>query len=163
MSTRMRFTGVVVVIALAATPGVFAQTRPDVSGTWRLNFDKSGSSIAGNGADVPFPSDMVITQSATELSVKRTSVRQAPFSAVYKLDGSPINVEAPDGIKETGGAKIEGTTVVITSRRSFSSPVGDTAVDFIEVWSLTGGVLTVKKTMTQEGESQTATAVYDKT
>ena len=163
MSTRTKFTGVVVVVALAAPPGAFAQARPDVSGTWRLNFDKSGPSIAGNGADVPFPSDMVVTQSATELSVKRTSVRQAPFAAVYKLDGSKVNVETPAGITETGEARFDGATLVITSRRSFPSPAGDSVVEFTEVWSANGNVLTVKKTMTQEGESQTATAVYDKT
>jgi len=157
-----------VLIALIATLGLatphwaFAQTRPDASGTWRLNFDKSDSGIAGNGADVPFPSDMVVMQTTTDLSVRRTSVRQAPFSAVYKLDGSAVTVEAPGGIKETGAAKIDGATVVITSRRSFSSPAGDSVVDFTEVWTVSGNALTVKKTMTQEGESQTATAVYDK-
>jgi hypothetical protein len=90
-------------------------------------------------------------------------VRQDPFAAVYKLDGSRVNVDAPDGIAETGEARFEGTTLVITSRRSFPSPAGDTVVDFTEIWSVSGSVLTVKKTMTQEGESQTATAVYDKT
>ncbi len=151
-----------VTVGLMAPPGAFAQVRPDPSGTWRLNFDKSDPGIAGNGADVPFPSDMVVVQSATELSVKRTSVRQAPFSAVYTLDGSVVTVEAPNGIKETGAAKIDGATVVITSRRSVSSPAGDSVAEFTEVWSVSGNALTVKKTMTQEGESQTATAVYDK-
>ena len=152
----------VLTLGLATPPGAFAQARPDLSGTWRLNFDKSGPNIAGNGADVPFPSDLVIRQSATELSVRRTSVRQAPFAAVYTLDGSVVTVEAPDGIKETGAAKMDGATVVITSRRSFSSPAGDSIVEFTEVWNVSGNVLTVKKTMTQAGESQTATAVYDK-
>jgi hypothetical protein len=35
-------------------------------------------------------------------------------------------------------------------------------VEFREIWTLTGNALSVKKTMTQEGESQTATAVADK-
>lgn len=163
MSTRTtRFPGVVVVLALAAPPPAFAQGRPDLSGTWVLNFDRSGPEVAGNGADVPFPSQMVVAQAATELSVRRTSVRQAPFSAVYKLDGSRVNVEAPAGITETGEARFDAATLVITSRRSFPSPAGDALVEFTEVWSVSGNVLTVKKTMTQEGESQTATAVYDK-
>lgn len=151
-----------VTLGLAAPPGAFAQARPDLSGTWLLNFDRSGPEVAGNGADVPFPSQLVVTQSATELSVKRSSVRQAPFAAVYKLDGSRVTVEAPAGITETGEANFEGTTLVIKSRRSFSSPAGDTVVEFKEIWSVSGNVLTVKKTMTQEGDSQTATAVYDK-
>lgn len=163
MRKRMAFTTAVVVLGLAAPPCAFSQAKPDFSGTWLLNFDKSGPDVAGNGADVPFPSQLVVTQSATELSVKGSSVRQAPFAAVYKLDGSRVNVEAPAGITETGQARFESATVVITSRRSFPSPVGDTVVEFMEIWSVSGNVLTVKKTMTQEGESQTASAVYDKT
>ena len=163
MRTRMAFTTAVVILGLAAPPCAFAQARPDLSGTWLLNFDRSGPEVAGNGAAVPFPSQLVVTQSTTELSVKRSSVRQAPFAAVYALDGSRVNVEAPAGITETGEARFEGATVVITSRRSFPSPVGDTVVEFTEIWSVSGNVLTVKKTMTQEGESQTASAVYDKT
>ena len=113
--------------ALAASHGSLAQGRPDLTGTWVLNYDKSGPEVAGNGADVPFPSQLVVVQSPTELSVKRSSVRQSPFAAVYKLDGSRVTVEAPADIKETGEAKFDGTTLVVTSRRLFSSPAGDTA------------------------------------
>jgi hypothetical protein len=162
MIGRMAFTVALVILGLSAAPGVFAQTKPDLSGTWVLNYDKSGPEVAGNGADVPFPSQLVVTQSPTELSVKRSSVRQAPFAAAYKLDGSRVTAEAPDGITETGEARFDGATLVITSRRSFSSPVGDTVVEFQEIWTLSGNALSVKKTMTQEGESQTATAVYER-
>ena len=110
-------------LAFAATPAS-AQSTPSFSGTWKLNFDKSGDRIAGNGADVPFSSQMVIMQSPTELSVERTSVRQAPFKAVYKLDGGRVNVAAPAGITETAEAKFDGATLIIASRRSFSSPAG---------------------------------------
>jgi hypothetical protein len=146
-----------------ATAAVFAQARPDLSGTWLLNYERSGRGISGNSPDVVFPSQLVVTQSLTELAVKRTSVRQAPFSAVYKLDGSKVNVEAPAGITETAEARFDGATVVITYRRSFSTPAGDMVTDFTEVWSVNGNVLTIKKTVTQEGESQTESAVYEKT
>ena len=159
---RLTVFSAVMWLAFAAMPA-FAQSAPNLSGTWRLNFDKSGDRIAGNGADVPFPSQMVVTQSATELSVRRTSVRQDAFAAVYKLDGSRVTVAAPAGITETAEAKFDGATLVIASRRSFSSPAGDTIVDFREMWSVTGNVLTVRKTVTQDGESDTETAIYDKT
>ena len=87
------------------------------------------------------------------LSVERTSVRQAPFKAAYKLDGSRVNVAAPAGISETADAKFDGATLVITSRRSFSSPAGDVVTEFREVWTVTGNLLTVRKTVTQEGDS----------
>ena len=139
-----------------------AQSTPSLAGTWRLNFDKSGERVAGNGADVTFPSEMVIAQSPTELTVERTSVRQDPFKAVYKLDGTRITVAAPNGISETAEARLDGATLVITSRRSFSSPAGDTVVEFREIWTVKGSELSVRKTVTQDGSSDTETAVYDK-
>jgi hypothetical protein len=151
-----------VILVLAPASGTFAQARPDLSGTWRLNFDLSESPVGGGGIDVTFPSEMVVTQSTTELSLTRRSVRQAPFAAVYRLDGSKVSVDAPPGITETGEARFEGAALVITSRRSFSSPAGDTVVEFRETWSVSGNVLTVKKTVTQDGESQNASAAYDR-
>jgi hypothetical protein len=150
-------------LGLASVAGpASAQSTPNLAGTWRLNFDKSGERVAGNGADVPFSSQMVIAQSPTELTVERTSVRQDPFKAVYKLDGSRVNVAAPDGITETAEAKFDGATLTITSRRSFSSPAGDTVVEFREVWTVKGTELSVRKTVTQDGSSDTETAIYDK-
>jgi hypothetical protein len=105
---------------------------------------------------------MVIEQSPTELTVERTSVRQDPFKAVYKLDGSRVNVAAPEGITETAEAKFDGATLTITSRRSFSSPAGDTVVEFREIWTVKGTELSVRKTVTQDGSSDTETAIYDK-
>ena len=140
----------------------FAQAKPDLTGTWVLNYDRSGRGISGNSPDVVFPSQLDIKQSATDLSVRRTSVRQAPFSATYKLNGSKINVEAPAGITETAEAKFEGADLVISYRRAFATPAGDMVTDFKEVWTLNGNVLTVKKTVTQEGDSTTESAVYEK-
>jgi hypothetical protein len=50
----------------------------------------------------------------------------------------------------------------VTTRRSFSSPAGETVVDFKETWRLNGGVLTIEKTRTESGDSATETAAYDK-
>ena len=62
-------------------------------------------------------------------------MRQQPTSALFKLDGSKVTIKAPSGITETGEAKLEGANLVITSRRSFTSPLGETIVDFKEVWT----------------------------
>jgi hypothetical protein len=164
MQNRPTLTTVLLAAVLLAStiPAVFAQSAPNLAGTWRLNFDKSGERVAGNGADVTFPSEMLIAQSPTELTVERTSVRQDPFKAVYKLDGSRVTVAAPNGISETAEARVDGATLVITSRRSFSSPAGDTVVEFREIWTVKGSELSVRKTVTQDGSSDTETAVYDK-
>ena len=155
-----------IVLGVALTLGVsavaLAQARPDFSGTWKFNQAKSNPNIAGNTPNIPFPSQIVVKQTPTELAVESTSVRQQPLSAVYKLDGTKVTVQAPQGISETGEARFEGVTVVIVSRRSFPSPAGDIVADFKEIWSLSGNVLTIVKTRTQEGESTSEKAVFDK-
>ena len=151
-----------VALALGVPDMALAQARPDFSGTWKFNQGKSNPNIAGNTPNIPFPSQIVVKQTPTELAVASTSVRQQPVSAVFKLDGSKVTVQAPQGITETGEAKFEGATVVITSRRSFPSPAGDVVADFKEIWSLSGNVLTIVKTRTQEGESTSEKAVFDK-
>ncbi len=157
----------VILLGLAAMLGVpteaLAQARPDFSGTWRFNQGKSSTGIAGNTPNIPFPSQLVVKQTPTDLDVTSTSVRQSPLAAVYRLDGSKVTVQAPSGITETGEARFDGATVVITSRRSFSSPAGETVVDFKEVWRLDGGVLTIEKSRTEDGESTSEKAAYDKT
>ena len=159
---RRRTVAVSVALTLGAQAISIAQAASDFSGTWRLNQAKSSRAIVGNTPDIQFASQLEVKQSATDLAIVATSVRQQPVSAVYKLDGSKVNVQAPEGIIETGEAKMNGTTLVITSRRSFSSPAGDIVVDFKEVWSRTGNELTVEKTRTQSGDSSTQKAVYDK-
>jgi hypothetical protein len=151
-----------VALALGAQAVALAQARPDFSGTWRLNVGKSGPNVAGNTPNIPFPSQIAVKQTATDISVESTSVRQQPISAVYKLDGSKVTVKAPEGISETGEAKLDGGNLSINSRRSFSSPAGEVVVEFKEIWSLTGNVLTIQKTRIQSGDSSTEKAVYDK-
>jgi hypothetical protein len=159
---RRLTTALSVCLALGAQAVTLAQARPDFSGTWRLNQAKSSRAVVGNNPDIPFPSQVEVKQSPTDIAVLNTSVRQQPVSAVYKLDGSKVNVQAPEGITETGEARLDGSKLVITSRRSFSSPAGDIVVEFKETWSLDGGALTIEKTRTQSGESSTQKAVYDK-
>jgi hypothetical protein len=151
-----------VAVTLAAQAILLAQARPEFSGTWRLNQAKSSRAIVGNTPDIQFASQLEVKQTSSDISVTATSVRQQPVSATYKLDGSKVSVQAPEGITETGAAKIEGSNLVITSRRSFSSPAGDIVVDFKEVWSLDGNALTIEKTRSQSGDSSTQKAVYDR-
>ena len=155
-----------IAVSIALTLGVqvmsLAQTAAEFSGAWRLNQAKSSRAIVGNTPDIQFPSQLDVTQSQADISIVATSIRQQPVSATYKLDGSKVNVQAPEGITETGEARLNGATLVITSRRTFSSPAGDVAVDFKEVWTRSGSELTIEKTRTQSGESSTQKAVYDK-
>src|ERR1041385_5025219 len=152
-----------VALMLGAPMQAFAQARPDFSGTWRISQAKSSRNVVGNTPDIQFPSQLDVKQTATDIAVTATSVRQRPVSATSKLDGTKVNVQAPEGITETGQATLNGSNLVITSRRSFSSPAGDVVVDFKEVWTINGTELTIEKTRTQVGDTpSTQKAVYDK-
>jgi hypothetical protein len=163
---RATFGKLAIVLSLTLTPDVsdvaVAQARPDFSGTWIFNQGLSSPRTAGDTPTMPFPGQIVVTQTPTELAIETTSIRQQPLVAVYKLDGTRVAVQAPAGIAEIGQARLDGATVVITSRRSFDSPVGEIVADFTETWSLSGSVLTIVKTQTQQGMSTSATAVFER-
>ena len=159
----MKRVAIVLGVALAlSVAGAHAQTRPNFSGEWQLNAAKSNPTVTGNSPNIPFPSQLVIKQTTDELHLESTSVRQAPFSAIFKLDGSKVTLKAPSGITESGEATMDGANLVITTRRSFTSPLGETVVDFKEVWTLSGSDLTIVKTRVESGESTTEKAVFTK-
>jgi hypothetical protein len=152
--------GVACVLGLQAT--ALGQGQPDFSGAWTFSQEKSRDGLSGNSPDLQFPTQIVVKQSADELYVETSSVRQGTLTATFTLDGSTVTVEAPPGMTAAGTAMLEGTTVVVSTRRSYPSPAGDISVEFKETWSFAGNDLTVEKTRTQAGDSVTAMAVYDK-
>ena len=147
-----------VFIAVAA----WAQSPPDLTGTWHLNQQKSGASVGGNGVSVVFSSEIVVKQTPTELQMTASGFRQDPVTALFKIDGSEVALQAPRGITDTGHATFEGRDLVITHKRSFTSPLGETVVQFKEIYSVNGNELTVTKTQTDDSGTATEKAVYDK-
>lgn len=162
----MKRSVIVVCAALALVLGAHvtasAQGAPDFSGTWLFDQNKSSPGTAGNSPDMPFPTEIVVKQTPTDFEVSVATVRQKPVTVSFKLDGSKVTLPMPSGISETGAAKIDGQHVVITTRRSFASPAGDMVVEFKEIWSVNGNILTIEKTRTSDGESLTAKAAFDK-
>lgn len=151
-----------VVVSLAGASTAMAQGKPDFSGQWVFNQGKSGKETAGNSAVLPFASELEVKQGAAEITVASATVRQKPVTATYKLDGSPVKIEMTGGVTETSEARIEGANLVITTRRTFTSPIGEVNVNFKEVWSVNGNLLTIQKTRSSELDNVTATAVFDK-
>jgi hypothetical protein len=157
-----RWLGLMSILAIIAPSFAAAQAKPDFSGKWIFNQAKSGRGAAGNSPVVPFPSEIVVKQTAAELYVQASTVRQEGTTAVYKFDGTEVTVGAPEGISEKAKVAWDGSKLIITSRRSFTSPIGDVITDFKEVWTLNGNVLTIDKTQTADGHSDTVQAVFEK-
>jgi hypothetical protein len=153
----------VVLTAWGAAPGVAsAQTKPDFSGTWIYNQAQSARGTAGNNPVVPFPSEIHITQTGSEMHWEGRTVRQDPVRAVFKLDGSEVPMTGSEGITSKGRAVLEGASLVITSSRSYSSPAGEIVTEYKEIYSVAGDVLTVEKTQSTGGISNTLKAVYNR-
>ena len=157
----------VVALTAALTLGVAVpartQGKPNFSGSWVYNQALSNPGTFGNNPLVPFPSELLIKQTPVELHWQGTTVRQDAIAAIFKLDGSEVTMAGAPEITIRGKAMLEGDKLVITSKRSYTSPAGDITTDFKEVYSVAGDVLTVEKTQTTGGVSSTLKAVYNKT
>ena len=161
----MRTCATVAILVLTGPVGSFAQAKPDFSGRWALNENKSDPGTSGAGGSttgVAFTSYLTFKQSPTEVSLEKSGPRQDSIAATYKMDGVEVAVAGPSGIAIKSKAAWDGGTLVVTSTWSYSSPAGDISTDTTEVYSLTGDSLAVEKTQTSDGISYKAKGVYDR-
>ena len=149
-------------LVLAVLAPTLAQGKADFSGKWTFNSARSGPRVSGNNPLVSFPSELLIKQSPLELDLEASTLRQDSLHVVYKFDGSEITAHGADGMTIKTNAVWDGEKLVITSKRTFSSPAGEITADFREVYSIGGDALTVEKTQTIGGVSNTGKAVYTK-
>jgi len=147
-------------LVVAVSAGSAAQSPSDFSGHWKINQAKSSAGATGNNAKVSFPSELVVAHHGSDLRVEIRYPRTDPIVATYPLGGGDVAVPVP-GVTETARAVWDGGRLVITARRVVSTPFGDFVTDTREVWSRAGGVLTIQKTQTSEGLSETETGVFE--
>lgn len=172
--------------------GIFAQAKPDFSGTWTLD---KGKSKLGERNRIESRT-IKATQTATDLTVETTTKREAPpegagggmgggnrpgggmgggrgmmgggdGTTVYKLDGkeTTTEVEGPMGkmpVKTT--ATMGGDALNITSARTLNTQMGEMTLTTKEKWMLSDGgkTLTVVSTTTTPRGEQTTEMVYTK-
>ena len=151
-----------IAVVLALTISVGAQGRPDLSGRWQISQAKSSAGATGNNATISFPSELVITQHPAELHVESRYPRSEPQKTVYKFDGSEITITLPSNVTERARASWDGDRLVISARRVVTSPFGEFVTDMKEVWRRAGNVLTVQKSQSSQGLTDSETAVFDR-
>ncbi len=148
---------------LAVAASATAQARQDYSGRWALSQSKSTPGAAGNAATISFGSEVIVTQSPTELKVESRFPRvEATQIAVFKFDGSEVTLPLSEGVVEKAKAAWEGDKLVITARRVVSTQFGDFVSETKETWSVTGNLLTIQKTLTSDGVNDSQKAVFDR-
>ena len=153
-----------VAVALAAAGVSLAQDKPDFSGTWVLNMEKSN---LGAGRPVTVPGGrtvtLVVKQTAAEMSIERQTGTQKD-TAVYKLDGSECTNKLPGGSEVKSTTTWSGATLATKSKAIINAPTGPITSEISDVRSLSadGQVMTIDATrQTAQGEVKQK-LVYDK-
>ncbi len=152
-------------LTLAVSSLVWAQARPDLSGSWTLDMEKSdpaavaagrGGGFAGRGGGNP--NQIVIRQTADELFVTQNGQ-----AVPYKFDGS--ETAGPPGGETHSTAAWDGGKLVITWKREYYAGVKDGYVTSRgkDVYTRAETVLTIEKTATApQGQTTTRKLVYNK-
>jgi hypothetical protein len=131
----MKRLAVIAVAAAVVLPfAARAQTRPDFSGTWTLNTEKSDPPPQGRGGRGGAAGPQTVKQDPAALTVQSEG-RGGPVTMTYKLDGSEsVNqVQGRGGMSEAKSkAHWDGSKLVIETTRE----VGGNTVTTTETRSL---------------------------
>jgi hypothetical protein len=159
--------------ALVAVPALTqAQAKPDFSGSWTMNQEKSdpaparggggGGGGRGGGRGGGVAAQMTIKQTPAQLSIDRT-MGQGTLTAIYKLDGSE-SVNTVGAGEAKSKAMWEGAKLVITTAQTLPGRDGGAGINIEvkEIYNLDGGVLTIERTQTTPNGAMTRKLVYDK-
>lgn len=158
---------------LAVPSLVWAQAKPDFSGTWTFDEAKSdpaparagggggGGGGRGGGRMGGAPATaMTIKQTAAELSMDRTTPQGAQ-TVVYKLDGSESKNTIGMG-PATSKAVWDGAKLVISTTQTVQGRGGEMTIDSKEIYSVDGKTLTIETTRNTPMGTQTRKLVYTK-
>jgi hypothetical protein len=125
-----------------SSAGLYAQARPNFSGKWLLDAEKTAAAAQGGGR---LDSPITIAMDAVTFRITRPSKDGSGTATTYKLDGPERKTKVvrpgdPSGqtIEEVSKATIEGSKVVIKT----TGTNGETA----SVWYLEGGWLVNERT-----------------
>jgi hypothetical protein len=156
MTRRFVFLAILVAVALAVPSFAQAQ-KPDFSGKWIQDMEKSDPAPAGRGGGgggAANPQQITITQTATEIKIERVT-GQGTQATVYKLDGSESS-NAGRGGDVKSKTTWDGNKLVT----KYQQTMGETTVDVTETRSLEAdGTL---KVVSARGTNPPRTVVFKK-
>lgn len=134
-----------VVIAAGATS---AQVSPELAGRWTLSQDGGGRGGRGGGIPgVPLATELAIKVAPGEVTVEtNTGSAQSIQTAVYRLDGSETNAPGPLGWTVKAKAAWKDSTLIVNTIRSLEGPNGPIGAEVVDVYSVSGNVLTLERT-----------------
>ncbi|MDO8836996.1 MAG: hypothetical protein Q7V01_15445 [Vicinamibacterales bacterium] len=162
---KFAFLAVVLAVVLALPAVTAAQAKPDFSGKWIQDMEKSdpagGPGGGGGGRGPAGPQNLTITQTAAELTIERETPNGA-MKTVYKLDGTESDNSTGRGTSKTKSAW-EGTTLVTAGAQTMNMQGNEVTIEMKEVRSIDadGTMVVVTTTKSQMGE-RTRKVVFKK-
>jgi hypothetical protein len=161
------------VFSMALPTALLAQAKTDFSGTWTFDEAKSdpaparaggggGGGGRGGGRGGAPATAMTIKQTATELSMDRTTAQGAQ-TVVLKLDGTDSTNTIGMG-PATSKAVWDGPRLVVSTTQTMQGRGGggEITITSKEIYSVSGNVLTIETTRTTPGGEQTRKLIYTK-
>jgi hypothetical protein len=130
---------------------VLGQVNKSLAGTWALSQDAAGGGGGRGGRGgipgVPLATEMVVKVSPSEVTVDtNTGSAQTMQTAVYKVDGTETTVPGPLGWTVKAKAAWKDSTLVVNTVRSLEGPNGPIGAEIVDVYSVSGDVLTLERT-----------------
>jgi hypothetical protein len=134
-------------VGAATSAPALAQVSPALAGTWTLNQEGGGRGGRGGIPGVPLATVVTIRVTPTDVAVDtNTGSAQTVQTAVYKLDGSETTAPGPLGWTVKARAAWKDSTLVINTTRSLEGPNGPIGAEIVDVYSVSGNVLTIERT-----------------
>lgn len=149
----------VVVLTWALPAAIWAQAKPDFTGTWKFATSNPTGYKGSAGWGVP-STVVVIRQSANELAIVSDQYG-TPMRVVYKLDGSETIWDAPESsqtgttIKWRTKARWDGNALILYTWNTALNQMRD-------ILTMSGGALNIVRATEQPGPSTNATLTYSK-
>ncbi len=157
--------------SLLAAP--LSAQKPDFSGTWKINPEKSDPMSAppggGGGGQRPGgmggirPSELFITHSESKM-VFEQKMGERTVLLTYYLDGRESKNPGMRGAEMTTKSTWVDNTIVTDGENTFTTPMGDMTIKSHEVRSMSddGKTMTIVSTATTPRGEMTRKTVYDK-
>jgi hypothetical protein len=158
----------VLVLLMGAVVVSAGDSKPNFSGEWILNAEKSnqGTEQGGRRGSM-MASKMTIEQKDNQLIVdsvrKNRDGEDVSTKATYTLDGKKCKNDTNFGTREsTANWSKDGKMLTIESTMNVSRGDREFTMKSTEKWSLDKNVLTVETTSSSPRGERTSKAVYDK-
>ncbi len=159
--------------AIGLLAGPLSAQKPDFSGTWKLNPEKSDPMPAppagGGGGQRPGgmggmrPSELFITHSDSKMVIEQKMGDRTTLLTYY-LDGRESKNPGMRGNEMTTKSAWAENTIATDGDNTFTTPMGEMTIKSHEVRSMSedGKTMTIVSTVTSPRGEMTRKTVYEK-